>query len=205
MSERESQEGRKPGRDCVRVVALDTSTDLASFGLYDGEVVVSEHELQARHAHGELLLPAIDLALKAAGWKPSDVGRWIVGVGPGSFTGTRIGVSLVKGIALATGVDVVAVTSLEAIAYGVDGKGGRVVALLPAGKNELFVQIDGGEITHAQESVVESQLLATDVVVRESPRASKLFAIGKTREPSDLGTLEPLYVRAPDITKPAVK
>ncbi len=189
----------------MKIVALDTSTDLASFGLYDDDAIVTEAELRAHHAHGEVLLPAIDLALKAAGWTPSDVGRWIVGVGPGSFTGTRIGVSLVKGIALATGADVVAVTSLEAIAHDVNGRSARVVALLPAGKDELFVQIDGGEITHAQESVVQGRLLPNDVVVRGPPRASQLFAIGKTREPCDLSTLEPMYVRAPDITKPAVK
>ncbi len=189
----------------MKVVALDTSTSLASFGLYDGEVVVSEHELETQRSHGEQLLPAIDLALKIAGWSPSDVTRWVVGIGPGSFTGTRIGVSLVKGIALATGAEVVAVTSLEAIAYGVDGRGGRVVAALSAGKNAVFLQIDGGEITHVLETELAKIIVSNDVVVRGSPRARSLFEIGKAREPCDLATLEPLYVRAPDITKPNTK
>jgi tRNA threonylcarbamoyladenosine biosynthesis protein TsaB len=63
-------------------------------------------------------------------------------VGPGSFTGTRIAVATAKGIAIATGAELVGVTSLDAIAFGLDaGEGGAVASVLDAMKGELFLQV----------------------------------------------------------------
>lgn len=84
----------------------------------------------------------IDALFARAGWKPKDAERWGVGIGPGSFTGTRIGVATVKGIALATGAEVVGVTSLDAVGEGVVPLEDEVViSLLSAMKGELFMQL----------------------------------------------------------------
>jgi tRNA threonylcarbamoyladenosine biosynthesis protein TsaB len=73
------------------------------------------------------------------------VQRWGIGVGPGSFTGTRIGLATAKGIAIATGAELVGVTSLDALAYGLDEEAAAtacaVASLVAAGKGELFVQV----------------------------------------------------------------
>jgi tRNA threonylcarbamoyladenosine biosynthesis protein TsaB len=110
--------------------------------LFEGGTVIFEAEHRVSNAHGESLLPMIDALFARAGWSPKEAVRWGVGVGPGSFTGTRIGVATVKGIALATGGEVVGVTSLDAVADGVVPEDGEaVISLLSAMKGEIFMQI----------------------------------------------------------------
>jgi tRNA threonylcarbamoyladenosine biosynthesis protein TsaB len=122
----------------VRLAAIDTSTALGSVALLEDGRLIAEDSRRVSNAHGESLLPMVSALFAAAGWAPADVARWGVGVGPGSFTGSRIGVATVKGIAIATGAEIVGVTSLDALAFGLDAD--LVVSVVAGGKGELFVQ-----------------------------------------------------------------
>lgn len=122
----------------VRLAAIDTSTGLGSVALVEGGRLVAEDSRRVSNAHGESLLPMVSALFESVGWTAADVARWGVGVGPGSFTGCRIGVATVKGIAIATGAEVVGVTSLDALAFGLDGN--LVVSVVAGGKGELFLQ-----------------------------------------------------------------
>jgi tRNA threonylcarbamoyladenosine biosynthesis protein TsaB len=125
----------------VRLVALETSTALGSVALFDRGVLVAEDARRVSNAHGESLLPMVDAQFERAGWGPGDVARWAVGIGPGSFTGTRIGLATAKGIVLATGAELVGVTSLDAIADGLADGAAAVASVLDAGKGEVFLQV----------------------------------------------------------------
>lgn len=130
----------------TKLCAIDTSTTLGSVALYDGDALVSELEQRVSNAHGESLLPMIDRALVAAGWRPADVGRIACGIGPGSFTGVRITVATAKGVVLGTGAELVGVGSLaamNALARDADealAGAPVVVAALAAIRGEVFLQ-----------------------------------------------------------------
>ncbi len=123
----------------MRLAALETSTALGSVALFDGQRLVAEEDYRVSNAHGESLLPMVSALFDRLGWAPRDVERWAVGIGPGSFTGVRIAVSTAKGIVLATGAELVGVTSLDALAHGVAAE--VVVSVVEAGRGEAFVQV----------------------------------------------------------------
>jgi tRNA threonylcarbamoyl adenosine modification protein YeaZ len=129
-----------------RLAAIDTSSALGSVALFEGDSLVAEDARRVSNAHGESLLPMVSALFDRVGWRPGDVERWGVGIGPGSFTGTRIALSTAKGIVLATGAELVGVTSLDAIADGLTALPGEAIAsVLAAGKGELFVQVRLGD------------------------------------------------------------
>ena len=109
-------------RDNAPVVALDTSTDMLACAVswidaQAGEAkLVSGDHLCRRHANVELVNTA-DGVLKQAGLDRSDVGCYVVGRGPGSFTGVRIGISTAKGLARGANVPLLGVSTLDACAW----------------------------------------------------------------------------------------
>jgi tRNA threonylcarbamoyladenosine biosynthesis protein TsaB len=123
----------------VRLAAIDTSTALGSVALVEDGRLVAEDSRRVSNAHGESLLPMVSALFASAGWSPGDVARWGVGIGPGSFTGCRIGVATAKGIVMATGAEIVGVTSLDALAFDLDSAD-LVVSVVRGGKGELFLQ-----------------------------------------------------------------
>jgi tRNA threonylcarbamoyladenosine biosynthesis protein TsaB len=123
----------------VRLVAIDTSSPLGSVALFEHSELIAEDVRPVAAGHGESLLPAVDAMLGRAGWDPASIVRWAVDIGPGSFTGLRIGLATVKGVLLVTGAELVTVTSLDALAYGASPDD-LVVSLLAAGKGEIFIQ-----------------------------------------------------------------
>jgi tRNA threonylcarbamoyladenosine biosynthesis protein TsaB len=151
----------------MRLAAIDTSTSLGSVALFEDGRLVHEASQRVSNLHGESLLPMVDGAFRAAGFRPEDVRRWGVGIGPGSFTGVRIAVATVKAIALATFAEIVPVTSLDAMEAGsgdvvaarsahadtahtahtartartAQTGGGTIATVLFAMKGELFVQV----------------------------------------------------------------
>jgi tRNA threonylcarbamoyladenosine biosynthesis protein TsaB len=124
-------------------LALDASTYRGTVAVLDDERVLVQSTATMRGRDAELLMPAVDQALRAAGREVQEVQRVICGAGPGSFTSLRIAASLAKGIAVARAIPLFAVSSLALIVAGnvSDGPRGarRYLAVLDALRGESYV------------------------------------------------------------------
>jgi tRNA threonylcarbamoyl adenosine modification protein YeaZ len=110
------------------LLALDTATNAITVALHDATAVVAESSFEDRLRHGELLAPAIAQVLQTAGVPAERITRIAVGVGPGPFTGLRIGLVTAQSMAAALGIDVVGVCTLDVVAAAVTVDGPFVVA-----------------------------------------------------------------------------
>jgi tRNA threonylcarbamoyladenosine biosynthesis protein TsaB len=125
----------------MRVLAIDTSTLAGGVALVDGERTVAEYLLDIRLTHSERLMPAVDRVMADAGWRPEELRGLAVAVGPGSFTGLRIGVGAVKGLALALGLPIAAVPTLDALAASLPGAALPVCAVVVARRQEVYASL----------------------------------------------------------------
>ncbi len=142
--------------DAVRTLGLETSTRRGSVALLEDGRVVGCLEHEQPNSHAELLLPLVERALAAAGWPKSSLDRLGVGVGPGSFTGLRVGIALAEGLSVGLDRPLIGVGSLLTMAHGalVERPAGPCCALLDARRDELFaaiyrVESDGTRELHA--------------------------------------------------------
>lgn len=123
----------------MRVLGIETSTSLASVALVEGGRLVLSRSHQRPKQSAERLLPMIAELLAEVGWNKSDLERLGVSVGPGSFTGLRVGIACAQGLALGLGIPLVGVTSLRAMARAVPQEVvGVRCPLLDARRNEVF-------------------------------------------------------------------
>jgi tRNA threonylcarbamoyl adenosine modification protein YeaZ len=124
----------------VLLLAFDTATPAVTVALHDGtSVVASSSQVDARR-HGELLLPAVDRVLAEAGTRLDAVTGVVVGVGPGPYTGLRVGLMTADTFGLALGVPVHGLCTLDALAYAAADAGltGPFVVATDARRKEVY-------------------------------------------------------------------
>ena len=125
----------------MRVLAVETSSLAGGVALLDGERLVAEYLLDVSVTHSERLMSAVDRVLGDARWTARDLAGLAVAVGPGSFTGLRIAVSTVKGLALALDLPIAAVPTLDAMAAALPWAALPVCPVLDARKGEVYASL----------------------------------------------------------------
>ncbi|MDQ8704332.1 tRNA (adenosine(37)-N6)-threonylcarbamoyltransferase complex dimerization subunit type 1 TsaB [Streptomyces sp. LHD-70] len=110
------------------LLALDTATPAVTVALHDGATVIAESSQVDARRHGELLLPAVDRVLAEAGVKLDAVTAIVTGVGPGPYTGLRVGLMTAETFGSALGIPVHGVCTLDGLAYAAGIEGDFVVA-----------------------------------------------------------------------------
>lgn len=208
------------------MLAMDTSTSAVTVALHDGTKTLAETATTHRTAHAELLAPGIARVLGEAGATPADVTDVAVGLGPGPFTGLRVGIVTARVFGYARNVPVHGVCSLDALAYRHWQAGGRgtLTVATDARRKEVYwrgYRLTGDGVDPVTPAAVAR---AADLPTqwREAPTvgrgpglypqwlgagippldvdASALAAlvVRQLREGADLSDLEPIYLRRPD-------
>ena len=122
----------------LKLLTIQTATPAGSVALTTGEHLLGELSLDVRRPHGSWLLGAIEQLLKAAGMSAADLDGFGVTVGPGSFTGLRVGLAIIKGLAMATGKPIAGVSTLQTLAMQAPHAALPLCALLDARKQEIY-------------------------------------------------------------------
>lgn len=122
----------------MRILAFDTSSYVGTVAVVEDGELRAEWSALVRASHGETLLPYVERVLSVSGLSLSQIDVFAVGLGPGSFTGVRIGVATAKGFALAERKPLVGVPSLRVLARGVIAGEGVRVPIVDAHKGEVY-------------------------------------------------------------------
>lgn len=144
----------------MSILAIDTATQVSSVAVASEARLFAEITMQARLTHSETLLPHMEQVLKMANVKKEDLDGIVVSIGPGSFTGLRIGLAAAKAVCYALKLPLIGVPTLEAMAWHYPVPGVRIVTLLDAQKGNAYRQSfrfhEG--LMEAQEEITVSSL-----------------------------------------------
>ncbi len=125
----------------MMVLAIETATLLGGVAIMDEKGLIAEIRLNVKTTHSERLMTAIDTILRLASVKVTDIDAYCISIGPGSFTGLRIGLSTVKGLAFATKKPVVSVPTLDAFAWNFPFSIYPVCPMFDARKKEVYTAL----------------------------------------------------------------
>lgn len=188
----------------MRVLAIEASSLAGGVALLDEDRLVAEYVLDVRVTHSERLLAAVDRVLVDARWTPGALGGLAVAIGPGSFTGLRIALSTAKGLAVALGLPVAAVPTLDAMAAALPWAALPVCPVLDARKGEVYAScyrwVDGAprrewDYLAASPSDLAARLTEATLVVGDgaaaidSPYARRLSSPCRLPSPACVGAL----------------
>ncbi len=120
------------------LLAIDTSTKFSSIALFDGEKLLAEESWLSRESHTLQLMPRIVRMMETQGLKPVNLKAVGVALGPGSFTGLRIGMAVAKGIALSLKIDLIGIPTLDFLAYPLSYQLLPVWSILEAGRGRIY-------------------------------------------------------------------
>lgn len=174
------------------LLAVDTTSQLATAALFREGVLITEREADPAKKHAETVMPMIDFLLEQSGVSISDVDLFAVDIGPGSFTGVRIGVSLVNAMAFALNRKIVAVDALRAL-YEASGEPDRPVCTLIDARNGNAY----AALYQAGEPLIEPCAVETEAWLSQVPKDAILVG--------DLAAEEKTYPRAEYVGRAALK
>ena len=207
------------------LLAFDTATPFVTVALHDGEDVVAELVSEQRMKHGEQLAPLIEQAMRDAGVVRQDLTAIAVGVGPGPFTGLRVGLVTARTLGFVLEIPVYGVCSLDVLAFEAVQTGqvdqGFVVATDARRKEVYLASYDADGVRLGGPDVDKPAALATDGPAvgegadlypdafpdRRGPTrpSAGWLARAVTEERVVLTDPEPLYLRRPDAVAPALR
>jgi len=141
----------------LKILGIDTSSKFLNIALSEDESIIKEESYLLDRAHAIELVPRVKELLKKSRVPVNKIGAFVIGVGPGSFTGLRIGVSAVKGFGIASGKPCIGVSSMDAIACNAARRGVDIISVIDAKRGQVYAAIyrrNGKNITRASDYIL---------------------------------------------------
>ncbi len=216
----------------MKVLAIDTSNYVLGIAIVDEDKVIGEIITNLPKNHSVRVMPAIEQVMKECGIKPKELDKIVVAMGPGSYTGVRIGVTIAKTLAWSLQIPLTGVSSLEAVAANGRYFNGFISPLFDARRGQVYTglyQYEGKTLTCVEDDKIillsdwlkelkkkETPVLfiGNDLVIHKeqietdfgplayvapytdwNPRPSELAELGLKKEPVDVHTFVPNYIR----------
>ena len=163
------------------ICSVDSSATPASVCLLEDDKIIAEYYLNTGFTHSQTLMAMLESVLKISGKSADDIDLYAVNSGPGSFTGVRIGVSAVKGMAYAQNKLCVEVSTLASMAYNFLGNHAIICACMDARRCQVYhglFRVDGDKI----ERLCEDKAIAVDELLGSLPKDEEIILVGDGAE-----------------------
>lgn len=150
----------------MKILAIDTTAKTAAIAVTDDEKLIAVATLNTPGTHSVTVLPTVDALLKGSSLTADDIDVFACSAGPGSFTGVRIGVALIKGLAFGSDKPCIGVSSLESLARNMSFTDGIVCPVMDARRNQLYnalFRFENGALVR----LTEDRLLTADELSAE--------------------------------------
>jgi tRNA threonylcarbamoyladenosine biosynthesis protein TsaB len=160
----------------MRILGVDTSSSCGSLGIIDGDQVVAECTFHREETHSTRLIPSIQALLRDAKLSLKEIDGLAVSLGPGSFTGLRVGISTIKGLALADEKPVVGIPTLDVLAYNFLFTPYTICPLLDARRDEVYTALYRKGREGGLERLTSYRSMSPIVMLEEIPFMETIFA-----------------------------
>lgn len=167
----------------MRILGIECTASPVSCAVFEDGRIKAEYFLNLKTTHSQTLLPMVESVLKLSGIGIGDIDVIAATAGPGSFTGVRIGISAVKGLAFAQNTPCVPISTLEAMAYGLTGCDGIVCACMDARCNQVYnaiFEVKDGVVSRFcfDRALMIEELYAELEKIYEKNREKTIFIVG---------------------------
>lgn len=170
----------------MNILSIDTSSNICGVSILNNTKLICNLDTNTNKTHSENLMPMIELALKKSNLSLKDINLLICDIGPGSFTGIRIGVSTVKAFMDSLNIPCVPVTSLEALAYNVklefgENYNGLVCSIIDCKHSNCYFALfnfDNGICSQIIEPKTDSIDNALEIIKKENKLSNKIVFVG---------------------------
>lgn len=162
----------------MKLLALDTSSQSASCAVMDGDTLLGEYYTNVKLTHSQTILPMTQSLLEQTRQTLEEMDALAVTTGPGSFTGLRIGISAVKGMAFALQKPCVAVSTLEALAYGCADAGKYVLPVLDARCGQAYTALFSCNAKKPRREWPDMALRIEELAERLKSLRTEIFVVG---------------------------
>ena len=188
--------------DGLTLLGFDTATTACSAALWAGGDVIAHRRIEGGGRHAETLVPMLREVAAEGGTSLAKVHRYAVTVGPGSFTGIRIGLATARGLALALGRPLIGLSTLQVLAAGVPAaeRDGPILAALDAGRGRLYAQL----FERSLDALCEPRALTSEALpglAAEAENGGPLIVVG-TGQAVALAALAPFIEAHPATGSP---